>query len=322
MLQRHDFAVEMVDSAEAALTFLQENRPDAIFMDHLMKGMDGLEATALIKQNPATKDIPVVMCTSNEGGEYTDKAKSVGALGTLLKPPAPEKLEEVIVAVEHAIEETLQKDDAVADAGEQPVPSDVPSAVSPVPARKAIPEQDQLEQMWEQLQPRIMALVSKELLQLEKRTVGSLRQLRDEMQQSVRQAGDSASEAAAESSSRLQRMFDDQIEKQASDLQDRLDELKSTLLEDVLGSKQLNSLAAEAAEAAESVANRVAESQVQRIAPAAAERALLPIIDDKLVQLEEKLEQMQQETANRAGLFAAAAAAAGVGVAVVLFLLT
>ncbi|MCP3869728.1 MAG: response regulator, partial [Gammaproteobacteria bacterium] len=40
LLKKHNFKVDMVESAEAALDFLEFNRPDAIFMDHMMPGMD------------------------------------------------------------------------------------------------------------------------------------------------------------------------------------------------------------------------------------------------------------------------------------------
>lgn len=103
LLQRHDLEVEMVDSAEAALEFLESEQPDAIFMDHMMPGMDGLAATSAIKNNPATAHIPVVMCTSSDGEDYQQQAQSHGALGTLMKPPASGRLKEILEAVNDAI---------------------------------------------------------------------------------------------------------------------------------------------------------------------------------------------------------------------------
>ena len=38
LLEKHDLAVETRDSAEAALEYLEQNRPDVIFMDHVMPG--------------------------------------------------------------------------------------------------------------------------------------------------------------------------------------------------------------------------------------------------------------------------------------------
>ena len=74
LLQQHEYHVEMAESAEEALGLLKANQPDAIFMDHMMPGMDGLIATSRIKQNPATAHIPIVMCSSNEGEDYLEQA--------------------------------------------------------------------------------------------------------------------------------------------------------------------------------------------------------------------------------------------------------
>ena len=64
MLADHDLRVETAESAEAALEFLGAHRPDVIFMDHMMPGMDGFQAVKAIKENPATATIPVLMYTT------------------------------------------------------------------------------------------------------------------------------------------------------------------------------------------------------------------------------------------------------------------
>lgn len=86
----------MVDSGEAALEYLKEHRPNLIFMDHLMPGIDGFETTRAIKQNPATSALPVIMCTSNEGEEYVARARSIGAIDILPKPPTENKLHKIL----------------------------------------------------------------------------------------------------------------------------------------------------------------------------------------------------------------------------------
>src|SRR5713226_7605329 len=55
MLEKYDIEVDMAESAEQAIEYLKSNRPDAIFMDHLMPGMDGLQAVQAIKGNPQTE---------------------------------------------------------------------------------------------------------------------------------------------------------------------------------------------------------------------------------------------------------------------------
>lgn len=89
MLERHDLRVETAESAEAALSFLSTQRPDVIFMDHMMPGMDGFEAVKAIKQNPATATIPVMMYTSQSGELYVGQARALGAVGVLPKQIKP-----------------------------------------------------------------------------------------------------------------------------------------------------------------------------------------------------------------------------------------
>ena len=69
-------------------------------MDHMMPGMDGLEATQLIKSNPRTASIPTIMYTSKEGKEYQDMALSHGANGVLAKPASHEAVMAVIQSLD------------------------------------------------------------------------------------------------------------------------------------------------------------------------------------------------------------------------------
>ena len=59
ILETHDLDVDTAESAEDALDYLIRSRPDVIFMDHLMPGMDGFEAVSAIKKNPETATIPM-----------------------------------------------------------------------------------------------------------------------------------------------------------------------------------------------------------------------------------------------------------------------
>lgn len=86
LLQKQGVQVDFAESAGDALNYLETKRPDVIFMDHLMPGMDGFEATKAIKGNPNTNDIPIIMCTSKEGTEYAEQAMSHGAVAILPKP--------------------------------------------------------------------------------------------------------------------------------------------------------------------------------------------------------------------------------------------
>lgn len=92
MLEKHGILVDTVESAADALEFLTRNRPDVIFMDHMMPGMDGFEAVRAIKDNPRTATIPVMMYTSRGGDLYLGQARALGAVGVLPKTVAPAEL--------------------------------------------------------------------------------------------------------------------------------------------------------------------------------------------------------------------------------------
>jgi CheY-like chemotaxis protein len=85
ILERHEIEVDSVESAEAAIGYLASRRPDVIFMDHMMPGMDGFQAVQAIKNDPRTATIPIMMYTSQEGEVYLGQARALGAVGVLPK---------------------------------------------------------------------------------------------------------------------------------------------------------------------------------------------------------------------------------------------
>jgi len=91
--------VDTAESGEQALAYLKEARPDVIFMDHLMPGMDGFEALTVIKRNPETATIPVMMYTAQEGELYVGQARALGAFGVLPKQVAPVEISKVLKAL-------------------------------------------------------------------------------------------------------------------------------------------------------------------------------------------------------------------------------
>ena len=96
LLTEHGVAADTAQSAEAALDYLKERRPDVVFLDHLMPGMDGFEALEAIKANPVTATIPVMMYTSQEGELYLGQARALGALGVLPKSMQPVEVTKVL----------------------------------------------------------------------------------------------------------------------------------------------------------------------------------------------------------------------------------
>ena len=98
LLEGYKVNVNMVGSAEEALDFLHQHpHPDVLFMDHLMPGMNGVEAAKAIKSDSTTANIPIVMCTSKKSREFKDAAKKFGIYNIITKPPQIEDLNSILV---------------------------------------------------------------------------------------------------------------------------------------------------------------------------------------------------------------------------------
>src|SRR6516164_8807179 len=96
ILEKYEIDVDNAENAEAAIEYLTSHRPDVIFMDHLMPGMDGLQAVQAIKNNPRTATIPIMMYTSQEGELYLGQARALGAVGVLPKQIKPTDVSKVL----------------------------------------------------------------------------------------------------------------------------------------------------------------------------------------------------------------------------------
>lgn len=100
MLARYDLDVTCVNSAEEALSFLSYKLPAVVFMDHMMQGMDGFEALRVIKSNPDTAMVPIIMYTSKTGDLYVGQARALGAIDVLTKDVIePSNLDRVLEGV-------------------------------------------------------------------------------------------------------------------------------------------------------------------------------------------------------------------------------
>lgn len=106
LLEKMNVITQGVESGEEALRYLENKQPDIIFMDHMMPGMDGLEATQTIKNNPKTQGIPTIMYTSKEDDGYHSLAMSHGAMGILPKPAN----QQAVMAVIDSLENTAAND--------------------------------------------------------------------------------------------------------------------------------------------------------------------------------------------------------------------
>jgi CheY-like chemotaxis protein len=122
ILERYQLQVDAVETAEQAIEYLTRQRPDVIFMDHLMPGMDGFQAVQAIKNNPRTATIPIMMYTSQEGELYLSQARALGAIGVL---PKQIKHADVSKALEQ-LRLRPEDDAAHGQSGPPPMPQEAP----------------------------------------------------------------------------------------------------------------------------------------------------------------------------------------------------
>jgi len=72
--------------AETGLTLARQDQPDLILMDIQLPGMDGLAATALLKQDPLTAAIPVIALTAMAMKADQERSQIAGCDAYIAKP--------------------------------------------------------------------------------------------------------------------------------------------------------------------------------------------------------------------------------------------
>ena len=86
LLQSAGHTVLSATDAEAGLTLARDEQPDLILMDIQLPGMDGLEATALLKRDEATRAIPVIALTALAMKGDEERIRAAGCDGYIAKP--------------------------------------------------------------------------------------------------------------------------------------------------------------------------------------------------------------------------------------------
>jgi two-component system, cell cycle response regulator DivK len=86
LLEREGYEVVTSSTAENGITLAGTHPPDLVLMDIALPGMDGLEATRILKTRDATRAIPVVALTAQARKEDAEKARRAGCDGFIAKP--------------------------------------------------------------------------------------------------------------------------------------------------------------------------------------------------------------------------------------------
>ena len=88
LLESAGYSVLCAVDAEAGLTLARDEQPDLILMDIQLPGMDGLEATAILKRDDATRAIPGIALTALAMKGDEERIRAAGCDGYVAKPLA------------------------------------------------------------------------------------------------------------------------------------------------------------------------------------------------------------------------------------------
>ncbi len=102
ILRRHGFAVCTAVDGEEALQIVHAKVPDLILLDLIMPKLQGFEVLRLLKQDPRTRQIPVVVLSSLGQDTDTQHALQAGAAGYLIKSNL--SFQELVSQVQNALD--------------------------------------------------------------------------------------------------------------------------------------------------------------------------------------------------------------------------
>lgn len=86
------YATRTVGNGEQALADVQADPPDLLLLDVNMPGLDGFEVASMLKADPATATIPIIMVSAQEGRGSRLIGLESGAEDYLAKPVDPAEL--------------------------------------------------------------------------------------------------------------------------------------------------------------------------------------------------------------------------------------
>lgn len=88
----YEYDIVEATSGEEALGIANEDEIDLILLDIMMPDMDGFEVCEKLKENPKTKDIPIIFITAKTDEQSIVKAYDIGGADYVTKPFLPKEL--------------------------------------------------------------------------------------------------------------------------------------------------------------------------------------------------------------------------------------
>ncbi len=179
LLLERGVEVDWVGSGEDCVKYLEGKKPDIIFMDVMMPGMDGFETSRTItSQHQGVA--PIIMCSANATDEDKRDARDSGAVSFLSKPYTPEQLDGVLrtisagtatismeepAAVAIPMPRVVEKEPLVMEPPKPPTALEIPSAPSRPAATEAGLSVADIEQIAERAAWASAEKVAREIIQ-------------------------------------------------------------------------------------------------------------------------------------------------------------
>lgn len=129
-LQANYYTVSTAMSGQACIEAARRDKPDLILLDVMMPGMNGYECCTILKSDPETAHIPVVMVTALDQREDRVRGLEAGADDFLTKPPNDLALfarVRSLVRLKMMLDELRMRDETFRDLGVEDVPLLPPS---------------------------------------------------------------------------------------------------------------------------------------------------------------------------------------------------
>lgn len=95
-LETEGFLVVTATDGDEALRLTMSEQPDLVILDIMMPGSDGLTVCRNLKENPATKHLPVLLLTAKAGKGDREAGLDAGADDYITKPFSPQRLVEKV----------------------------------------------------------------------------------------------------------------------------------------------------------------------------------------------------------------------------------
>ena len=86
LLEVAGFEVFEAEDAASGIAIARKEIPDIIILDVRLPDMRGYEAAKILRQDPATRDIPIIFVTASVMGEGKDEMKAIPNAGFIEKP--------------------------------------------------------------------------------------------------------------------------------------------------------------------------------------------------------------------------------------------